>query len=133
MVIVTHLISVKGSMKWAILNVLGLGGSRDLTVTLAMAIKPRMRKPHTRMLQPYPILGMIWDTMIGRMTPPSPDPAAMMPYAAPRFFMNHDVTELVAVTTLLYVKLRVGKKDIPAVKIQLSPRALQIPCAKRNW
>lgn len=51
--------------------------------------------------------------MIGKMNPPSPDPAALTPYARPRFFKNHD-----------------GSEPIAALKMQLRPSGLQIPCAR---
>ena len=76
---------------------------------------PNMRKAAALIVQGNPIFGMRLDTMIGKMTPPSDEPDAMMPNAVARFLKNQVPTELVA-----------------AVKIAAAPKALQNPCAKKN-
>jgi hypothetical protein len=44
---------------------------------------------------PKPILGMSRVSIIGRMTPPSDEPDAMMPMAVARFLMNHVETAFI--------------------------------------
>ena len=73
------LTSLNGSTKTFIWNALGFGGSRDVTVKKAIHIKPKIMKPIVRIVHPYPIRGIRCDAMIGKMIPPNPLPAAMMP------------------------------------------------------
>lgn len=73
-------------------------------------------KAIARIVQPKPISGMRWDAIMGMMMPPRPLPAAIIPYAAPRFLKN-----------------QVGIVLVAALKIQLRPRGLQIAWARINW
>lgn len=83
-------------MKFINLTFLGIGLSRDLTVKLAMMSMPRNMKATALIVQGNPILGMSFETIMGKMTPPSDDPAAMTPNAVARFLKNHVPTELMA-------------------------------------
>lgn len=46
-------------------------------------------KAQMRNVQPNPTSGIKWVTIIGKITPPSDEPAATRPMAAPLFFRNH--------------------------------------------
>jgi len=65
-----------------------LGGIRDVTVRLLKTIRPRIIKAQIRIVQPKPTCGISLLTMIGKMTPPSEEPATARPSAAPRFLRN---------------------------------------------
>jgi hypothetical protein len=114
-VVNTNRRSFQGSAKTLSSNVRFLGGSRDSMVPKARMRSPRMRKAQIRIVQPKPTRGIRRDVMIGKMTPPSPEPAAWIPKAAPLFLRNHEVTELVA-----------------AANMALSPRGEQMPWARMN-
>jgi hypothetical protein len=89
-------VSLSGRMNCIMWKGFGRGGRRDLTVALATSIRARMRKPQTRIVQPNPILGISLLTMIGKMTPPVEEPAAMIPKAAARFLKNQVGITLIA-------------------------------------
>lgn len=74
----------------------GVGGSRDFRVTFARISIPRMAKAATRMVQGKPILSSKCSTRIGNITPPTLDPAAIMPRARARWWKNHVQTAQVA-------------------------------------
>lgn len=103
-------VSWKGSANALSSNVRFLGGRRDLTVANAMRSNPRIKNAQIRIVHAKPTFGMSCAVMIGKITPPKPDPAACIPNAAPRFFMNHVTDELVAV-----------------LKMQFRPRGETIP------
>ena len=52
-----------------------------------------MRKADALMAQPKPLLTMIRSTIMGKMTPPSELPAAMIPSAKARFLKNQVVVD----------------------------------------
>jgi hypothetical protein len=57
-----------------------------------------IRKAQIRIVHPKPTSGKRCVIMIGKMTPPSADPAATQPRAAPRFFKNQVVTYKILAT-----------------------------------
>jgi hypothetical protein len=103
-------VSVKGSQKTRSLKARGLGGRRDLTVRKATDRSARMRKALILIVHPKPTSSIRCVVMIGKITPPSPDPAAIIPKAAPLFLKNQVVMVLVA-----------------ALKMQLRPRGEHMP------
>jgi hypothetical protein len=92
----TKVFSANGLKNFFAFNGNGRGGIRDRTVRLARMSRPSWRNATIRIAQPKPTSGMSLFTMIGRITPPSPDPAATIPTAKARFFKNHEMAELVA-------------------------------------
>jgi hypothetical protein len=96
----TQIIAKAGSFKGRINSItstgLGLGVKRVLTVKFAMTSIPRIKKAAALIVHGYPIWGMSFETMIGKITPPREEPDAMMPKAAARFLKNHVPTELIA-------------------------------------
>lgn len=74
----------------------GRVGRRDLTVRLAMSMSARIRKPQVRIVQPKPILGISLLTIMGKITPPVEEPAAIMPNAAARLWKNQVGITLIA-------------------------------------
>jgi len=130
--------SLSGLTNSMMIKGLGRVSRRDLTVRLAMIMRPRIIKAAVRMDQAKPIWGMRrsiimlrngWYPLLrtvvenkewrkrthGRITPPSDDPEVTIPKASALLLKNHVATELFA-----------------AKKIALAPTALQIPCASRN-
>jgi hypothetical protein len=81
--------SFNGVMKSMSVTGLGDGLRRDLTVRFAMTSMPRMVKAAVRIVHAKPICGISFVTMIGKMTPPSDDPEAVIPNAVARFLKNH--------------------------------------------
>lgn len=69
---------------------------RERRVKMAMTQLKRMRNAQVRMAQPKPVSRIMCDTTMGKMTPPSEDPAAMIPMAMPRFLKNHVDTQPMA-------------------------------------
>ena len=62
--------SFKGVKNSMMTSFRGLGGSLDLTVRFAITCSPRIMNAAARMVQGKPILGMSFETKIGRITPP---------------------------------------------------------------
>lgn len=78
-VTMTNFLSLKGSTKTFNSNALGLGGRREEIVRAAMIMRPRMRKAMIRIVHAKPTSGMRCEAMIGKMMPPKPEPAAIIP------------------------------------------------------
>ena len=108
--------SASGRTKLKISNGLGRCGSLDLRVILAIPNMNKMRKAQMRIAQGNPTSGISLVTMIGKMTPPRLEPAAVTPRAKARRAANQVLTELTE-----------------ALKMALAPMGLQIPCARMNW
>ena len=75
-------------MKAIKLNGRFVGGIRERTVKFAKLSIANIRKAQIRSVQPKPTSGSRWIIMMGKMTPPSEDPATTRPRAAPRFSKN---------------------------------------------
>ena len=86
----------KGRINSIISSFLGRGANLDLTVKLAITSMPRIMNAQTLIVQGKPIFGISLLTMMGKITPPSDEPEAMIPNAAARFLKNHVPTELMA-------------------------------------
>lgn len=108
--------SRRGRMKSMRMNGLGEWLNLDFTVRLQITSIPRIIKAAALIVQGNPIRGMSFETMIGKITPPSDDPDAMTPNAAALFLKNQVPTEFMA-----------AKKTI------LEPIGLHTPCDKKIW
>ena len=76
-------------MKAIKLNGRFIGGILERTVKFAKVSSANIRKAQIRNVQPKPTSGIRWIIIMGKMTPPSEDPATTRPRAAPRFSKNH--------------------------------------------
>lgn len=114
--VTTNLSSLSGLRKLMILTDFGVWTNLDLKVRLEMDSMNKIRNAQILIAHGKPTCGMRWDTMMGKITPPKLDPAAVIPRAVARRFANQVLTEL----TL-------------ALKTALAPRGLQIPCERMNW
>lgn len=112
----TNLGSFSGRRKFRIWNGFLWCTSLDLRVRMEMDSKNRIRNAQIRIAHANPTSEITCDTMMGRMTPPRLDPAAVTPNAKARRFANHVLTELT-----------------DALKMALAPRGLQMPCERINW
>lgn len=108
--------SAKGRKKLNISNGLGRCGNLDLRVKFAIISMKRIRKAQILIAHENPTSGISRVTMMGKMTPPRLDPAAVTPRAKARRLANHVLTEFTE-----------------ALKIALAPMGLQIPWARMNW
>lgn len=72
------------------------GGMRASMSTLETIRRPRIRNAAILMAHPNPTIGTSRATMMGKMTPPTLDPAAVMPRARARCRWNQVDTELTA-------------------------------------
>lgn len=72
------------------------GGMRDLMNMFATTSNPSIMKATARIVQPNPICGISFVTMMGRMTPPRLDPVTMIPMAAARCLRNQELTAATA-------------------------------------
>lgn len=70
-----------------------MGGMRARTVKIANDRRAKIRNAHIRMVQPKPTSFTRCVTMIGKMTPPSEEPAATRPNACPLFAKNQVETD----------------------------------------
>src|SRR2546421_12750691 len=84
-VVTENVISFNGVMKCSKSKGRGFGGRRDLTVRFAKTSSARIKNAEMRIAQPNPTSLFKWLTMMGRITPPRLDPAAVIPKACPRF------------------------------------------------
>lgn len=114
--VTTNFTSFSGRTKFIISNGFLVCFSLDLRVTLEMPNIARIKKAQIRIAQGNPTLGIRFDTMIGKITPPRLDPEAVTPSAKARRLANQVLTEF----TL-------------ALNMALAPRGLQIPWARMNW
>jgi hypothetical protein len=85
--------SWRGCMNSFKFSGLGFGSNLDFTVTLATTINPRIVKAATLIVHANPIWGISLSTMIGKITPPSDEPAVMIPKAVDRFLKNQVATD----------------------------------------
>ena len=83
----TNAISLNGLLEGSIL---------DRTAKFANSSNVKIRNAQIRMAQPKPTSGIKCISMMGKMTPPSDDPAVVRPRAAPRFLKNQVETQVKA-------------------------------------
>jgi hypothetical protein len=88
--------SLNGRKNSNISNFFGFGVNLDLTVRFAMISSPKIKNAAARIVHGNPIFGMSFETIMGKMTPPSDDPDAMTPNAVARFLKNQVPMELIA-------------------------------------
>ena len=84
--------SLNGAMKSFGLTGIGRGGMRLTIVRLAMTIRPKIRNAQIRIVDPKPTSGISFSTMMGKMTPPSDEPEAVIPKARARRLKNQVTT-----------------------------------------
>ncbi|KAK9439738.1 uncharacterized protein VB005_07897 [Metarhizium brunneum] len=85
--------SLKGAAKRPARIFFGAGFTLGQTVRIATICRPRMRKAPVLMAQGYPTLRIIRLIMMGKMTPPTDKPVAVVPAAALHFLPNQAETQ----------------------------------------
>lgn len=85
--------SLRGRMKSIISTLLGFGVNLDFTVRLEMMSIPRIMNAAALIVHGNPILGISFDTMMGKITPPREDPEAIIPNAVARLLKNQVLME----------------------------------------
>lgn len=85
----TKVSSLNGRTKAMISNGRIVGGVLDRTAKLANISRAKIKNAQMRIAHANPTSGMRWISMMGKITPPSEDPATASPMAAPLFARNH--------------------------------------------
>jgi hypothetical protein len=76
--------SLSGTMNSITVNGFTVWLSLDLTVMFVMTSRPSIMNATVRIVYPNPIFGISLLTIMGRITPPSEEPDAMIPKAVAR-------------------------------------------------
>ena len=87
-------------------NLFALGGSLARMKKHAGRMSASIMKPQMRTVQPNPRRGLynIFESAMGKITPPREDPATERPMAAPRFFWKYCPTAAMAGPMLIPIQ-----------------------------